>query len=82
VAHVRSFKQGKEANIIGFKVLINSKGVVVTEMSGLPEDELHKVFKGEDLSTIRNIVQLTKQKLEPIHAYLESELSALNHQSP
>jgi hypothetical protein len=79
---VKLFNKKKEANIIGFKVLINSKGVVVTELSGIPEDELHKVFKGEDLSTMRNIVQLTKQKLEPIHAYLEAELSALNHQEP
>ena len=79
---MRSFKQGKEANIIGFKVLINCEGVVVTEMSGISYEDLSTVFKDEELSIIRNIVQLTKQKLEPIHAYLEAELSALNHQSP
>jgi len=77
---VKLLNKKKEANIIGFKVLINSKGVVVTEMSGIPEDELHKVFKGEDLSTIRNIIQLTKQKLDRMHDFLEAELSALNHQ--
>ena len=76
---MKLFNKKKEANIIGFKVLINSKGVVVTELSGIPEDELHKVFKGEDLSTIRNIVQLTKPKLEVLHKFLEDELNALNH---
>ena len=73
---------GKEANIIGFKILINCEGNVVTEMSGIPLSELSSVLKGDELLLIRNIVQLTKQKLEPIHAYLEAELSALNHQEP
>jgi len=75
---VKLFK-GKEANIIGFKVLINCEGVVVTEMSGIPEKDLHLAFKDDELLMIRNIVHLTKQKLEPLHAYLESELNALNH---
>jgi len=77
---VRSFNKGKEANIIGFKVLINCEGVVVTEMSGIPDNDLNKVFKGDDLLIMRNIVQLMKQKLEPLHQFLENELSALNHQ--
>jgi len=76
---VKSFNKGKEANIIGFKVLINCEGVVVTEMSGIPLSDLNKVFKGDELLIIRNIVQLTKQKLEPLHKYLEDELNALNH---
>jgi len=76
---VRLFKKGKEANIIGFKVLINCEGVVVTEMSGISSEDLSTVFKDEELTTMRNIVHLTKQKLEPLHAYLESELNALNH---
>jgi len=77
---VRSFNKGKEANIIGFKVLINCEGVVVTEMSGILDNDLNKVFKGDDLLIMRNIVQLMKQKLEPLHQFLENELSALNHQ--
>ena len=76
---MRSFNKGKEANIIGFKVLINCEGVVVTEMSGIPDNDLNKVFKGDDLLIMRNIVQLMKQKLEPLHQFLENELSALNH---
>jgi len=78
--HVKSFNKGKEANIIGFKVLINCEGVVVTEMSGIPESDLNQVFKGDQLLIIRNIVHLMKQKLEPLHAFLENELNALNHQ--
>ena len=77
---MKSFNRGKEANIIGFKILINCEGVVVTEMSGIPESDLNKVFKGDDLLIIRNIVQLMKPKLEAFHPFLEDELNALNHQ--
>ena len=69
----------KEGNIISFKILVNSEGHVVTEMSGIPEKDLHKAFKDDELTIIRNIVQLTKPKLEKMHEFLESELSALNH---
>lgn len=72
-------KKGKEANIIGFKVLINCEGVVVTEISSIEDADLHLVFKDEELLMMRNIVKLTKQKIEPLHAFLEEELSALNH---
>lgn len=69
----------KEGNIISFKILVNSEGHVVTEISGIPEKDLHKAFKDDELSIIRNIVQLTKPKLEKMHEFLELELSALNH---
>ena len=69
----------REANILGFSILINQKGHVVTEMSGIAEKDLHLAFKGEELEIIRNIVHLTKPKLEELHGFLERELNALNH---
>ena len=39
----------KEGNIISFKILVNSDGHVVTEMSGIPEKDLHKIFKDDEL---------------------------------
>jgi|LULI01.1.fsa_nt_gb hypothetical protein len=71
--------KGKEGNIISFKVLLNSSGIVMTELAGIPEEELSKVFKGEDLVLIKKLVTLSKQKLDPLHSYLEQELQALNH---
>tara|TARA_R110000822_G_scaffold269_2_gene1122 strand:+ start:761 stop:991 length:231 start_codon:yes stop_codon:yes gene_type:complete len=68
-----------EANILGFSILVNQKGHVVTEMSGIADKDLHLAFKGEELEIIRNIVHLTKPKLEELHGFLERELSALNH---
>ena len=69
-----------EANILGFSILVNQKGHVVTEMSGIADKDLHLAFKGEELEIIRNIVHLTKPKLEELHDFLERELSAMNHQ--
>ena len=71
--------KGREANIIGFRVLINCEGNVVTEMSGIPLSELSSVLKGDELAIMRNIVHLTKPKLDEIHSFLEDELNALNH---
>jgi|TARA_E500000081_G_scaffold155504_1_gene196969 hypothetical protein len=69
----------KEGNLIGFKVVVNSSGIVMTEMSGVPEEDLHKVFKGDDLQLMRKLLKLCSEKLEPLHSYLELELEALNH---
>jgi len=69
----------KDGNLISFKVLINSEGNIVTEMSGIPINDLDKIFKDDELSLIKTIILLTQLKLEPIHEYLSEELSALNH---
>ena len=69
----------REANILGFSILVNQKGHVVTEMSGIPEGDLNKVFSGDELLIMKNIIQLTKPKLEELHDFLERELNALNH---
>ena len=71
--------KGKGANLIGFKVLIDSEGIVVTEMSGVPLPELGKLLRPEEMEIIRNIVNFTKPKLERLHGEIEAELNALNH---
>ncbi len=76
---MRLFKKKKEATVVGFQVLINSEGNVVTEMSGIPEQDLHKAFKGEELEIMRSIIRLAKPKLQEMHKFLEDELCALNH---
>ena len=67
----------KEGNILSFRILIDSTGNLVTELSGLPEREAHKVFKGEDLILIRKIIREGLVKLDKLHNYLENELDAL-----
>ena len=68
--------RSNEANILSFKILVTAKGELVTELSGIPEDQLHKVFKDEDLVLLRKIIREARPKLEELHSDLESELSA------
>ena len=75
---MKSFSR-EEANIMSFKVLVNSKGVIVTEISGIPKESIASVFSGTEIQIIRQIISCLKPKLEVLHAYLEDELDALNH---
>lgn len=67
-----------EGNLVSFKVFLDYGGTVVTELSGVPEDKLHTIFKGDELQLIRRLVRSAREKLEPMHEYLEEELSAFS----
>jgi|TARA_R100000081_G_C4787929_1_gene155796 hypothetical protein len=69
----------KEGNLISFKLLVDRGGVVVTEISGVPDKDLNKIFKGDELILVRTLLRLCNEKLQPLHSYLEEELDALNH---
>lgn len=69
----------EEGNLISFKLLLDRGGVVVTELSGIPDKELSKVFKGDDLVLMRTLLRLCNEKLQPLHRQLEEEIDALNH---
>lgn len=68
-----------EGNIFTFRVFFDSKGVMSTELSGLPFDEASKVFKNEDLVIVRKVIKECRLKFENFHGYLENEIQALNH---
>jgi len=66
-----------EANLASFRILIDSRGNLVTEISGLPYDEISSIFKDEDAFLIRKIVKESRIKFTKLHNYLENELAAL-----
>ena len=66
----------EEGNILSFRILIDSKGNLVTELSGLPEKEVHKVFEGDDLILVRKILKEGHLRLDKLHNTLEAELDA------
>jgi len=68
-----------EGNLISFKVLVTKTGSVVTELSGVPQQDLNKIFNGGELQLMRSLIRLSREKLEPLHDHLEAELDALNH---
>ena len=66
--------KNKEGNILSFKILIDSKGNLVTELSGLLEKDARKIFNKYDLPIIEKVIREGRIKMEPIHKFLEEEL--------
>ena len=67
-----------EANIISFKVFVNSRGILMTEYSKLPVEKIASVFNIEDIPLIKKIVSEVALKVENLHENLEKELDVLN----
>ena len=70
--------KAKEANILSYRILFDTKGQLVTEISGLPIEDAGKAFSGSDLKIIQTVIREGRQKLHTIHNELEAELDALN----
>jgi|TARA_R110000822_G_scaffold191929_1_gene330656 hypothetical protein len=68
----------KEGNILSFKILINKQGKLITELSGLPEEEINNVFKDiETRAYIRTLIREGRSKLTGLHEYLEKQIASL-----
>ena len=70
--------KAKEANILSYRILFDTKGQLITEISGLPMQDAGKAFKGSDLKIIQTVIREGRQKMNNIHNHLEAELDALN----
>ena len=70
--------KAKEANILSYRILFDTKGQLITEISGLPMQDAGKAFKGSDLKIIQTVIREGRQRIEKLHTELENELSALN----
>ena len=69
----------KEGNILSFKILLDTKGNLVTELSGIPETEISNIFKEEEERVLVNkIITEGLVKLATLHDYLEKEIQALS----
>lgn len=69
----------KEGTIIGFKIIIDSEGVLVTEQTELPDKHIAKVFREEESQVlIRAAIRAFKEITGDIHAKLETEIDAIN----
>jgi hypothetical protein len=63
--------------LVSFKVYIDSKGTLYTEVGGVPLKDLDRIFKSYDLVLITKLVKEARIKIDNIHDYLEKELQAL-----
>ena len=67
-----------EGNIISFKVFINSKGVLMTEYSRVPDKDLNKIFSSHDMAYILRVLAKTDPKFKNLHDDIQEELEVLN----
>jgi hypothetical protein len=67
-----------EATLLTFKLALDAKGNIWTDIGGLPENEIKNVFKNrEDAHVISILIREGKIKLQGIHRYLENEVTAI-----
>ena len=68
--------KASEANLISWKLVIDSDNKLVTELSSFPEEEIGR-FQKEDRLVILKAIQEAKLALEPLHKNIETELDAV-----
>ena len=67
----------QEANLISFKLLLTKDNKIVTEISELPIEKVDECFPEYDRVLIKTLLRRAKDRLEPLHRYLERETEAL-----
>ena len=69
-----------EATLLTFKIVLDVKGNLVSDLGGLPIKDVDKVFRNKDDAYIINkLIREGTIKLEGIHKYLEDEINAIQY---
>ena len=69
-----------EATLLTFKVALDVKGNICTDIGGLPVKEIKHVFKNrEDAHVIEILIREGTIKLQNLHKYLEDEVTAIHY---
>ena len=66
----------KEAQILGYKLLYDRTGKLVTERTSTDISKLKKFFSKEEYVTLQTVLREATQKLDEIHNYIEDSLNA------
>jgi len=66
----------EEAQLLGYKLLYNRAGNLVTERTSTDIKELKKYFTVEEYSTLQTVIREATKKLDKVHNYIEANLNA------
>ena len=66
----------EEAQILGYRVLYNRAGNLVTERTSVDIKELKKYFSVEEYATLQTVLREATRKLDEVHNYIEANLNA------
>lgn len=75
---IYQMKNKHEGNILSYAILLDNKGNIVTEMSGLPIEKAHTIFKGHDLKVIKKLLEEGHIHLDKLHSHLQNEIQAIS----
>lgn len=69
----------KEGTLVGFRIIIDADGVLMTEETELPDEYISKVFKEKESQVlIRAAIRAFKETIGDMHSKLETEVDAIN----
>ena len=66
----------KEAQILGYKLLYDRTGRLVTERTSTDISKLKKFLSKEEYVTLQTVLREATQKLDEVHNYIEDSLNA------
>ena len=61
----------KEADLMGFKLIINNQGQFISELKTFPMDKIPVYFKKENAGVIQAMLRECKTNFTDLHTYLE-----------
>tara|TARA_R110002012_G_scaffold213662_1_gene384750 strand:- start:1128 stop:1352 length:225 start_codon:yes stop_codon:yes gene_type:complete len=73
---MKTNKKSREANLISWKLCIDSENKLVTEISAFPIEHID-LFHKEDRLVILKAIEEARIALEPLHKNIEIELDAV-----
>jgi hypothetical protein len=66
----------EEAKLLGYELLYNRAGNLVTERTSVDIKELKKYFSVEEYATLQTVIREATKKLDEVHNYIEANLNA------
>jgi hypothetical protein len=66
----------QEATLLGYKLLYNRAGKLVTERTSTDITQLNSYLTTEEYETLKTIVREGTVKLDEVHNYIEANLNA------
>ena len=66
----------EEGKLLGYELLYNRAGNLVTERTSVDISKLKKFFTKEEYATLQTVVREATKKLDEVHNYIEANLNA------
>jgi len=69
-------KKRKEARLLGYEILFNKQGQLITERVSVDISELKQHLTKEDFNLLKSTLQSASIALDKVHSKIESDLNA------